>query len=255
MTGVSIVERSADRKLSADKNVSATWVSQATCHDDCPLKKNGCYAESFNAGIQTHRLNREVKQKMRKNLRDTRLKLAKAEAAGIATLSGKRKLRVHVVGDCATAETAGIVGQAMVDYQARSGKKAWTYTHSWRRFGAKAWKGANVLASCERPEQVAQAKAHGYATVLIVPDHPTNKVYNYQGVNILPCPAQFYNSKDAGDRTVTCEKCNICQSPEMLKKNNLTVGFQSDLRLMKKKIYKIIGLTPIGTPLPAAEMS
>lgn len=238
MTGVSIVERSADAKLTDNKNVSATWVSQASCHDDCPLKRNGCYAESFNAGIQTHRLNREAKSLKRK-LRDLRLKLAKDEAAGIAKLSGKRKLRVHVVGDCATAETAGIVGKAMVDYEKRSGKAAWTYSHSWRRFTIRAWRGAKVLASCERPEQVAQAEARGYATALIVPDHPTNKVYEYKGIKILPCPAQFY---PGGKRVVTCEHCAICQSPDMLLKKGLTVGFSSDLRLMKKKIYRIIGV-------------
>lgn len=241
MTGVSVVERSGDKKLTANENVSATWVSQATCHNDCPLKKNGCYAESFNAGIQTARLNREAKS-LKQRLRDLRLKLARQEAKGISKLTGKRKLRVHVVGDCATAETAGIVGKAMVDYQKRSGKAAWTYTHSWRRFGPKAWRGANVLASCERPEQVRQAQAKGYACALIVPDHPTNKVYQYGGLNILPCPAQFWTGPKPGDRTLTCETCNICQRPDMLRERNLVVGFQSDLRLMKKKIYKLIGV-------------
>jgi ferredoxin-like protein FixX len=133
----------------------------------------------------------------------------------------------------------------MVEYEARSGQPAWTYTHSWRRFTEKAWKGARVLASCERPEQVQQARERGYASALIVPDHPTNKVYDYKGVKVLPCPAQFYGKNDASDRVVTCEDCNICQRPEMLKEKGLAVGFQSDLRLMKKKIYKVIGVTPV----------
>ncbi len=240
MNQVVVIERSGDRKLSANSNVSATWVPQQSCPEDCPLYKNGCYAESFRAGIQTHRLNRQAK-KLRMGLKKLRIKLAKQEAKGIASLSGKRKLRVHVVGDSAGRQEARIVGHAMACYSRRSGHPAWTYTHSWRRVPARAWQAAKVIASCERPEQVAEAKKQGYAAVLIVPEHPTNKVYSYKGLNILPCPAQFlYN----GERKVTCEHCNICQRPEMLKAKNLVVGFQPDLKLMKKKIYKLIGVEP-----------
>jgi hypothetical protein len=238
MTGVIIVERSGDRKLSNKENVAATWVAQQSCHDDCPLKQNGCYAEMFRAGLHTAKLNR-LARGLKQSIARLRLKLAKDEAEGIAKLTAPRKLRVHVVGDCATAKTAGIVGRAMVAYTKRTGKAAWSYTHSWRRFGANAWKGAAVLASCEKPEQVAQAQAKGYSCVLIVPYHPTNKVYNYKGINILPCPAQFKNAD--GTFRVTCEDCSICQRPEMLRERNLVVGFQPDLKLMKKKIYRLIG--------------
>lgn len=238
MNHVSVVERSYDRKLTKDGNVSATWVPQQTCHDDCPLKRNGCYAEMFRAGIQTHRLNRQAKA-LKMGLRKLRLKLAKAEAAGIRSLSGLRKLRVHVVGDCATSETARIVGRAMVSHERKAGKAAWTYTHSWRRFRSEHWNGARVLASCEKPEEVAQARAQGYAAALITPYHPTNKVYEYQGIKVLPCPAQFkYN----GERKVTCEDCSICQNPDMLRARNLVVGFQPDLKLGAKKVLRLIGV-------------
>jgi len=40
--------------------VSATYVSQQSCPDDCPLLGNGCYAETGNVGIHTNRLNRQV---------------------------------------------------------------------------------------------------------------------------------------------------------------------------------------------------
>jgi hypothetical protein len=238
MNGVLVVERSGDRKLTRNENVAATWVAQQSCHDDCVLKNNGCYAEMFRAGIHTHRLNGRASD-LKMGLNKLRVKMAVAEARGIDKLTAPRKLRVHVVGDCATAETAGIVGRAMVRYVKRTGKAAWTYSHSWRRFGAKAWGGASVLASCERPEQVAQAKAKGYATALIVPDHPTNKVYNYKGVNVVPCPAQFKNPD--GTFRVTCEDCNLCQNVDLLRARDLTIGFQPDLKMMKKKIYQLIG--------------
>lgn len=243
---VAIVERSHDAKLTSNKNVSATWVPQQSCHDDCRLKKNGCYAELGNCGIHTHRMNKQAKA-LKLALNKLRLKLAKEEAYGIRNLlSGTRKLRVHVVGDCATRETARIVGRAMRDYVKRFGKPAWTYTHSWRRILAKEWMGASVLASCERPEEVAQAQARGYAAVLITPYHQTNKVYSYKGLNILPCPAQFKYKHGQlmppgalGERRVTCETCNICMNPAMLRARNLVVGFQPDHTLTAKKVIAL----------------
>lgn len=233
---VAVVERSGDAKLSKTENVSATWVPQVSCHEDCPLKRNGCYAEIGRAGIQTHRLNGKA-YKAKKGESVLRRLLARQEAAGIRALSGLRKLRVHVVGDCATSLAANIVGRAMVAHQKKHGKAAWTYTHSWRRIARKAWAGANVLASCEKPEQVAEARARGYASVLIVPPHPTNKVYNYRGVNVIPCPAQFTQN---GERTVTCEFCTLCQRPDMLLEKNLAVGFQPD-GITTRRILRVIG--------------
>lgn len=218
MKYVAVVEKSGDRKLTRNRNLSATWVPQQTCHSDCRLQNNGCYAEYHRAGLHTHRLNHRV-ARLRVSLSQLRLKLALEEALGIFKLTGKRKLRVHVVGDCATAKTAGIVGKAMVAHEKKHGKAAWTYTHSWRRFGPKAWRGARVLASCETPQDARLAMARGYAVALIVPPHPTNKVYPYDGLNVVPCPAQT-------SEIVTCEDCTLCQNPKMLLNRNLVVGFE-----------------------------
>lgn len=223
MSNVIVTERTENRKLG---EISCTWVPQQSCHDDCPLKKNGCYAEMHRAGLHTHRLNGKARD-LKMGLDKLRLLLARQEADGIRKLKGKHKLRVHVVGDCATPETASIVGQAMVDYENKRFKRpAWTYTHSWRRIPLKAWRGARVLASCETATQVRQALKRGYAAALVTPFHPSNKVYQYQGLNVLPCPAQF-KGKD-GTRAVTCEDCSICQNPQMLRDRNLVVGFQPD---------------------------
>src|SRR5262245_8197094 len=79
--------------------VSATYAAQASCPTTCPFLRNGCYAElgaSF-AGFTTNRLNKAAAADGARAL-----EVAKAEAAAIATLSGKRPLRLHVVGDCRT---------------------------------------------------------------------------------------------------------------------------------------------------------
>lgn len=233
---ISVVEKSGDAKLSARGNVSATWVPQQSCHEDCPLKRNGCYAEEGRSGLHTWKMNRRA-QAAKKGLAHLRKLLAQQEAKAIRGLTGLRKLRVHVVGDCATAYAARLVGRAMVAHGKKHGKPAWTYTHSWRAIPKAAWSGANVWASCERPEQVAEARARGYAAALIVPPHPTNKVYEFGGQKVIPCPAQFV--KD-GKRTVTCEFCNICQRPDELSAEGFVVGFAPD-GVTTKRVLKVIG--------------
>jgi hypothetical protein len=219
---ISAVEQSENAKLG---RISATYAPQQTCPSTCPLINNGCYAERGLVGIITRRLNRTARA-TKKGLAKLRILLAEQEAEKIRNLSGKNNLRVHVVGDCATPTAAKIIGRAMVRHETRRwGQAAWTYTHAWRKIPLAAWQGARVLASCQTPAEVKQALAKGYAAALITPVHPTNKVYQYGGLNILPCPAQF---KTDGKRTVTCEDCTICQNPAMLRARNLVLGFQPD---------------------------
>lgn len=250
---ISVVKSSGDQKLSANGKMAASWISQVSCHSDCPLKSNGCYAETGNAGIHTHRLNARVKQQKSSVAKMRRL-LARQEAAAIDNLPADVKLRVHVVGDSATAQAAGTVGRAMVRYQQRGGQSAYTYTHSWRAVRHASWAGATVLASVEQSADVPKAHARGYQVALVVPPHPTNKVYEYQGVKVLPCPAQFYRvhgevkpatrlspADRAGEkqRLTTCEKCTVCQRPEVLKSRGLVVGFEPDAN-STKRVMKLI---------------
>jgi hypothetical protein len=234
---VIVAENSRDSKLTRagrndkESDVSATYVPQQSCHSDCPLKDNGCYAQEGNVGIHTHKINGKAKA-AKLSERKLRVRLAKTEAAGIRKLDGTKRLRVHVVGDCATADAARTVGRAMAAHQKKHGKEAWTYTHSWRRLGRKAWAGANVIASCENPADVALAHAKGYATALVVPPHTTNKVHDYKGVRVIPCPAQFNQQgqklKPGERRAVVCVECNLCPRPDNLLARGLTVGFAPD---------------------------
>lgn len=220
------VEVSGNRKVG---KCSTTYASQASCHSDCPLKNNGCYAEVSRVGVHTHRLNRNTRALKNINkLSQAQLsyRLAREEARQIRQLTGERKLRVHVVGDAATVTAAKIVGKAMVEHEQKHGKPAWTYSHSWRHVPAEAWQGARVLASCESVDQVTQARRMGHKGIaLIVPAHHTHKVYETAGINVIPCPAQFF---DNGHRRTTCEQCGVCQNINMLAATNRVVGFQPD---------------------------
>lgn len=227
---VSVVERSGDRKLSHNGNVSSSWVAQQSCPTSCPLKSNGCYAEVNKSGLHTHRMNRMAAAR-KKSLKAIRDMLVKLEVAGIRKLTGKRQLRVHVVGDAPTPAAATAIGQAMVEHQKKHGMAAWTYTHAWREVPREAWRGANVLASCNNVTEIAEARARGYGTASVVPKHPTNKVYELMGERIVPCPAQF---KHNGKRIVTCEVCTLCKRPDFLRENRLTIGFEPDGGTEKK---------------------
>ena len=219
-------------------NVSATWVAQQSCPDSCPLRSNGCYAELNKSGLHTHRLNQQAARR-RKSKRALRLELAKLEAAGIRNLTGKRQLRVHVVGDCPSPTTARIVAKAMLEHEQRKGQPAWTYTHAWRDVPIEAWQGARVIASCNNVKEVGEARAAGYGTAVITPYHPSNKIYQLEGETIVPCPAQF---KRNGVRVVTCETCTLCKRPDFLRDRRLSVGFQPDGG-SEKKILRMLEVT------------
>lgn len=232
MDAITVVERSGDRKLSATKNVSASYVAQHSCPGassrdrfPCAFLGNGCYAEINKVGFTTHRLN-AIADRRKQSIAGLRLALAHAEADGIRGLSGARKLRVHVVGDCASAPAARIVSRAMLEHEAKAGHPAWTYTHAWKTVPVRAWQGARVLASCHSVAEVTAARARGYATAITTTKHPTNKRYQYHGETVIPCPAQF--TRADGSRVVTCEFCTLCQRPEWLRANRVSVAFEPD---------------------------
>lgn len=205
---VAIVPISANKKTGY---VAATYASQSSCPSSCPLFKQGCYAETGHVGIQTHRLN--------KSLIIDQTEIAQIEAKGIRSLKGGIPLRVHVVGDCATNESASIVSQAMIEYKGN----AWTYTHAWRDVDHSSWNGAAVLASCESTEDVKAASAKGYATALIVDKHDSDNAYIRDGIKIIPCPEQT--------KGVQCNSCKLCFKPQNLKG---TIGFAAHGIQVKK---------------------
>lgn len=202
MKPVTAVECSDNSKLGP---VSATYVSQASCPRSCPHYGNGCYAEYGHTSHTTRRLNAAPPLSPRR--------LALAEARAIRRLSGRRPLRLHVVGDAKTSAAARVLADAAARYPS----PVWTYTHAWRTVPRAAWGGVSVLASCEWSDQVHTAKHLGYATALIVPAFRSERLYVQDGLRILPCPAQT--------RHVTCAQCRLCWDDRRLRSANITIGF------------------------------
>ena len=196
--GVTVVEKTGDTKTGP---MSVTHAPQLSCPTNCTF-----YPDTIDDISGT---DRDV----------LAITIAQAESDGIDKLSGKSNLRVHVVGDCQTTEAASIVGAAMVRYEQRSGKRAYTYTHAWRDVPYSAWQGARVIASCETTQDINIARDElGYPSAeFTYMEHESRKVFKRDGIKVLPCPNQF-------NKEVTCDKCMACANIEMLQDKNLVIG-------------------------------
>ena len=190
------LEKSRNEKTG---KVSATYAPRQTCPDACPLKRGGgCYGTHSNCALHTARITAEAEGK-------SPAELATIEADAIDKLSGKRPLRLHVVGDCPTAESAEIIAAACARYSARHGQLVWAFTHAWRTIPRASWGSISILASCERPEQAIEAAKRGYATALICPEEKIAKYAKCLAMaNVFPrlC-AHFVNG-------TPCVECGLC---------------------------------------------
>ena len=129
--------------------------------------------------------------------------IATEEAKAIATLSGTRPLRLHVVGDCTSDQTARILAGAVRKYQRVTNQPAWSYSHAWRDIKRKSFGPISVLASGESTQQVKLARAKGYATAMVVDRFQDTKAFSIDGVKVVPCPQQT-------GKTDSCRTCRLC---------------------------------------------
>lgn len=227
------VEKSGDLKLSTDRSVSATWVSQGSCPDYCSLKGSGCYAENGRSAIHTSRLNlAQAKGQF------TPEQLARFEAQAIDNLSGKNPLRLHIVGDSRTRKSVRIVRTAAERYKARFNQPVWTFTHA-INIPRELWGSVSVLRSCENFNQVKTAHAEGYASALVITEkHESHKpVQLGDGFRGIPCPQQVKKSD-------SCKSCKLCWNDKHLHQNKLVILFAPD-RGTDKKLKSALKVLPM----------
>jgi hypothetical protein len=187
--------------------VSVTLAPIETCPRDCPFIEKGCYAKYGNMAIHTKRLAPEKKM--------TKTALAIEEAEAIRGLSGRRELRLHVVGDCATKKAAEIVTEACEEYSDRYGQPVWTYTHAWKRVPREAWGSVSVIASCETMTEVLSAHKRGYACALVGDIAEPEKRL---GFTLTPCSQQM-------DKNIDCLNCRICLDDKKMREQKRVVMF------------------------------
>ena len=226
-------ELTTNQKLGA--GISATSAAQASC-GNCPFLHDGCYAESGPMGaFITARLNRAATTRAA-----TALDVAYAEAAAIDRLTGNNPMRLHVVGDCPNNRCARIVAAAAMRYKKRHNKPVWTYTHSWREVQRKSWRGVSVLASCEHPDDLAIARARGYAPAIVLPSFDSDKAYRLpNGEKVVPCPEQT-------GRANSCADCRLCFDDGRLLEMNAAIAFKPHGSQAKKVVAKLISITGVN---------
>jgi hypothetical protein len=198
---------------------AATYAAQVGC-GGCPLLDHGCYAQTGHTGRITRRLNAAAAAQGL-----DAVTVAWLEAEAIADLPSRLALRIHVVGDAPTDETALPIAEACL---ARKGP-AWGYTHFWRQVDRLSWNGVSMLASCERPADVALANARGYTAALIVPIFPSPSRFTLADVDIIPCPQQT-------GRAASCADCRLCWRDDYLREARLAIGFTPHGSVRRKVI-------------------
>lgn len=219
---------------------ACTYVTiQGSCRDSCRFKNgHGCYAEAGYMGPFVRSLDEEAK-----GLVPSQIARNEAKALDAVTViprdGGKygksgRDLRLHVSGDTYDEEGVRALAEAAARWIERGGGSVWTYTHSWREVPAEAWKPISVLASCETPSDVKEARERGYAPALVVRDfrgaRRAHAVPEIDG-KVLPCPAETSDT--------TCVQCRLCFDTEKLRERNLVIGFSVHGRDSEKAKRKL----------------
>lgn len=196
--------------------VSATYVSQATCPPSCAFRGAGCYAEHTGPvkRVGTDRVNAGGET-------DPTL-IALEEAAAIDRLPGTRPLRLHIVGDCPTNESAQIVSAAARRYTAKHGHPVWAYTHGWQEVDRSSWDGVSIIASCETAIGVLHANTRGYAAALVYGKgwKLGHRAFSVEDITtVIPCPEQHH------DKHPRCVDCRLCFDDTKLLQRGQTIGF------------------------------
>lgn len=232
---VSVQLASSNRKLAPQREVqvgdrvrnepagpycSSTYVSvQATCPTSCTFLGNGCYAQ---AGMAVQRLDRGAKA-----LGADGLQVAELEAEAIDQMfvrgipqdgaRGGRDLRLHVSGDAASATAARMLVGAARRWRERGGGAVFSFTHNWSTIPRPAWGTISVLASCETPGQIGQARRQGYPPAMTVEQHESDRPIEIAGTRVIPCPNQT--------RGRTCVTCRLCLDADRLFERRAGVAF------------------------------
>jgi hypothetical protein len=230
--GVSAVEDSGNIKIGI---MSATYVSQRSCPPSCiwlkpvlVVKKRTqkfthiawvkpCYALHGQTLWSTNRVNRQADA-----LDLDSIQLAINEANAIDGLTGKNWLRLHVVGDCRSDESARIVSDAVKVYKLKHGQGAHTYTHAWKDVARDSWQDVSVLASVETLQDARNALKRGYAPSMVISDkHQSKMAYKQDELTMVPCPQQTGASKN-------CLTCRLCFKDKLLLARKMVIVFQPD---------------------------
>ncbi len=200
-------------------DAATTHAAQQSCPSACVFKDGGgCYAETGQQGMFVTRQLNDFADIVEATAVD--VAIAEADAIDAMTPNPGWPMRLHTVGDCLSDETALIVSAAAARYVERGGGVVWTYTHAWRDVARSSWGDVSVLASCETPSDVVEARIRDYATAVVVDEFPGDSLYSppdYPTMANLPCPSMT--------RGVNCSNCGLCMDDRRLYEAGYSIAF------------------------------
>jgi len=215
------------------------------------IELRGCYGNSGTQLQATNRVNFS-------GWSETWQLALQQEIAGIDALPGDRDLRLKVVGDFPNATYAKGIAAAARRYRARAralGREidVFAFTHAWPDIPVECFDGISIYASCETTAECYQAMALGYHPALVVETYVSPKVYEVDGLKLLPCPHEvgrravsrdfrgqilLKNGKTVIDR-IQCHECRICLRPDKLRAKGLIVTFEAHSQLREETIARL----------------
>lgn len=162
------------------------------CPTTCALYDAGCYARGRIFGIAA------------KNGRETGGDYG-ALLALVDTMPHGYVLRLNVSGDFLTANGTpdyAYIAAANGVHSARPDVTIIAYTHAWRTLSPGMFTFV-VNASCDGPDDVVEARAAGWSTVVVDTNAEDTLIGGtLAGSRVVQCPAQT--------RGLTCDQCRLC---------------------------------------------
>ena len=201
-------------------NIIQSYSHRSTCPNRCPLKGNGCYADSYHTSRQWDRCDDEGDKRYIRNGQDLTLDLMSAVAIHAKRGGESILFRHNVAGDIALHDSDEIDEERLNSIVESCNKVSsilnnvnlmgYTYTHcnpsigNIKKVRDAQSKGFVVNFSCETIEEVKEVKFAGCnAVVTSVNPKETIKALKTEGLKSLQCPAQ--TNKD-----MSCKKCKLC---------------------------------------------
>lgn len=204
--------------------IPVSMTEKKTCPNACPLKKNGCYAESGHVNIHWIKLSKGETGKEWENF-----------CADVAKLP-KGQLWRHNSGGDLPGDAENIDSHALAQIvNANKGKAGFTYTHYSPDIGINATliKSANqagftINLSANNLEHADKLQALDIGPVVtILPIDAPKSQQTPSGNTVVVCPA-------VQSESVTCATCGICQKVD----RNVIIGFPAH-GISKKKAQAV----------------
>ena len=201
-------------------NIIQSYSHRSTCPNRCPLKNNGCYADSYHVSRQWDRCNDEEDKRYIADGHDLTLDLMSAVALHAKRGEESILFRHNVAGDIALPNSDKIDEERLNTIVESYNKVSsilnnvklmgYTYTHcnlsigNIKKVKDAQTKGFIVNFSCETIEEVKDVKiADCNAVMTSVNPNETIKAVKTEGLKALQCPAQTTDG-------MNCKKCKLC---------------------------------------------